>query len=217
MARFLPEYREIDTRPEWEIKAMKITIVCLFLLIPLGILGYFAELSIPEQPLYPIKRLIESGMLVVESFSPYSKSLYYQSLATHRMSETSSLIANAQATGNFSDVLAPSDATLLEIVTSSQQAAAASNTIANPQQKKAAQAQLAMSLETYQMQLTQMHYTIQQSLTQPIPQPTLAQTPTPTPLPKMITPTNSTAATNLQNQIAQTLNELQTIMKTLQN
>src|SRR5579872_5183893 len=205
MARFLPEYREIDTRPDWERRAMKITIVLLFLLIPLGILGYFSELSLPEQPFYPIKRLIESAMLVVQSFSPYNKSLYYQSLASKRMSETSDLIANAQATGNFSDVLAPSDATLTEIVLSAEQAEAATNTITDPVQRKQAQDQLASSLEAYQMQLTQMHSSIQQSIVQPIPQPTLAETPTPTPLPKMITPQNSSAANSLQNQISQTI------------
>lgn len=217
MARFLPEYREVDIRPEWEIRAMKITIVLLFLLIPLGVLGYFSELSLPQQPLYPIKRFIESGMLVVESMSPYSKSLYYQSLASKRISETSDLIANAQASGNFSDVLAPSDATLTEIVLSAQQAETAASAISDPIQRKQAQEQLATSLETYQMQLTQMHYAIAQSLTEPIPQPTLAETPTPTPLPKMITPQNSSAATSLQNQIAQTLESLQMIMKNLQN
>jgi hypothetical protein len=101
MARFLPEYRELDTRPAWEKIATTISIFVILLLVPTTVLGYYSETSLPGQPLYTMKRGIESLVLLIETFSPYKKSLYYQTLATKRVNETVTVVAQAAASGDF--------------------------------------------------------------------------------------------------------------------
>lgn len=218
MARFLNEYKEVDVRPRWERVAMTVTLILLFLLIPTTALGYYSESSLPGQPLYPLKRGIESMILLVESVTPYKKSLYYQSLATKRVNETATIVAQAASSGDFSSFdVQTSDATLQDIVVTVQQAVKQTETIHNPQQKQQAQQQLASAIKSYQTQLTQMNYTLEQHLITPTPtqpvaiaeQNQITDTPAPT-----NTQTDSTS--NLQDQITQTQNDLQNLTQDLQ-
>jgi len=220
MARFLPEYHEVDIRSPWEKTAMTVSLIFVLLFIPATTLGYFAEKSIPGQSLYPVKRGIESMVLVLQSISPYGKSLYYQTLATKRVDETNVLIAQAEASGDYSDSISESDTTLNDMVSSIQQSAETTKTITNPEQKKKAQQQLATSIQKYQSQLTQMHYVIEQHNSTPTATPTPtpvttaathAETPTPTP-----SPSDNTAAAALQDQINQTQQDLQNITDSLE-
>lgn len=223
MARFLPEYKELDTRSAWEKIAMTVSLFLLFLFVPATALGYFAEKSIPGQSLYPVKRGIESMVLVLQSINPYGKSLYYQTLATKRVDEAGVLIAQADASGDFSGSISEGDTTLNEIVISIQKSVATTKTIKNPEEKKKAQQQLATSIQKYQSQLTQMHYVIEQhndtTYTTPTPTPVTtatahADTPTPTPPPD---PADNEAAAALEDHIDQTQEDLQTITDTLEH
>lgn len=236
MARFLPEYKELDTRPLWEkvTTIASILLVCLF--VPATVLGYYAEKSIPGQSLYPVKRGIESMVLAVESVTPYNKALYYQTLAAKRVDETGFLIAQAEVSGNFSTTANESDMALTDVVLSIQQSATTTQSIANPDDKRKAQQELITSIQKYQEQLTQIHQTIQEhimsapvvspsSVAQNTPSPTTeSSSPSPTPSSSGLTgvqpqptpsPQDTAAAAAIQNQIAQTQQDLQTVTDTL--
>ena len=228
MARFLPEYKEIDTRPEWEKVAMRITWVAFFLLIPCISFGYFAEKSLPGQILYPLKRGIEGVVLTMESISPYAKSMYLQTIANNRIQETSDLVAYA-ATTNSGDVFYGASS-LDGVVFSVTQAQDAINQINDPLVKQKAEQQLATSIHQYQTQLNQIDYTIQKHLAPtptpipsepistptPIPQNTNSQFPTPStePSPTLAAPAD-TSLSNLANQINNVQQQLQDISSTL--
>lgn len=217
MPRFLPEYQVIDTRSVSEKVILGISLFILFLFMPATVLGYFSENSLPGQPLYPVKRGIEAVVLAVESVSPSAKSSYYQTLAQRRVSETSTLIAQAASSGDFTNFAQTDGSSLNEIVFSIQQAQQSIQQISDPVQKQQAEQQLTTSIQKYQTQLSQMNYTIEKHvISSPTPTPTPTQTttqtitqttPTPTPTPDPLT--------TVQNQITQTQNDLQTISNTI--
>ena len=222
MVRVLSDYKEIDTRPRWEKIAAVVTSILVVLLIPTTALGYFSESSLPGQPLYPMKRGIETMILALESLTPYQKSLYYQSLATKRVTEAQAVIADSLSTGDLTNgSLSTSDQALSSIVVTVQQEQQAANTLQNPVQKQAAQQQLATAIQKYQTQLTSMNYTIQQHListSAPTTEPTQTEA-LPTTTTQTINSTASattTAVANLQDQISQTQTDLQTIANQLQ-
>lgn len=210
MARFLPEYKELDLRSTWEKFTMTASFVLLFLFVPMTVLGYFSESSLPGQTLYPLKRGIESMVLLVESFTPYNKSLYYQTLAARRVHETATIIAQTEVDGSITATdLTATDIGLVEIVTTVKQAAAQTQTISNPAQKKQAQQQLAQSISTYQTQLNQINYSIQAHLLTPTPTGTTNTN-------TQSADTTSTGITSTETQIQQTQTQLQTISDNLQ-
>lgn len=217
MARFLNDYRELDTRPVWEKVAMTATWIALILLIPGTTLGYFAEKSYPGQALYPMKRGIEQMVLLVESITPYSRSTYLQTLASNRIQETSDLVAYGA-----SDTSIWGNESLDNVVFSVEEAQVAISQIKDPVAKQKATEQLSNSIHTYQQQLHQIDYTIQKNLLPtPTPTPTIvtqqsntntnvseSSSPTPTPAP-------SNNLSNLDNQIQNVVQQLSNIDSTL--
>lgn len=232
MVRVLSDYKEIDTRSSWQKVAAIITSVFVVLLVPTTVLGYYSESSIPGQPLYPLKRGIESMILAVESLTPYQKSLYYQTLAAKRVSEAQAVIGQAASSTDFYGNLSTSDQALSNIVITIKQAQQAASTLQNPVQKQEATQQLATAIQKYQTQLSSMDYSIKQHIISTEASPTSSISPTPpstqttntTPTANPTTDTttnteitNTTAAATLQNQITQTQDTLQTISEQLQN
>lgn len=217
MARFIPEYKELDTRETWEKVAMVIAWVLLLLLLPGTALGYFAEQSLPGQTLYPVKRGIEAVVLAVESISPYARTNYLQSLTATRIQETNALVQEAATSGNYSNIAINSDNSFGSIVFSIQETVTSIQKIQNPQEKKIAAQKLAESIQQYQVQLQQMHYVLVPHTPDSGPTPTVAANQTTT---DTLTSTSSAqdtaSATDIQNQITQTQNELQSITNTLQ-
>lgn len=215
MARFLPEYREIDTRPLWEKIAVMATWVLLILLVPGTVLGYFAEKSYPGQVLYPMKRGIEQMVLLVESVAPYSRSSYLQTLANTRIQETNDLIAYSGSSANIPTL---GNESLSNVVFSVQEAESAIAQIQDPQARMKAREQLATSIQSYKSQLTQINYTIQKNL---ISNPTSTPnplSPTNIPTPTSVnaqTPTPASDLAGLGNQINTVVQQLDQINSTL--
>lgn len=215
------EYRMDDFEPLWQ-KALVIAAwVFLGLLIPATVLGYFAEKSIPGKTLYPFKRAIESGVLTLESLTPYGKSSYLLALADTRVSETSTLVENAKVSGNYGESLIYSDSALADIVTSVRGAQSSIQQISDPVKKKEAEQNLANSIQKYQNNLQRIVIVIHQPSTTfssmgqsvtPTPSPVISNTPTPTP------PQNSTnVPPDSQNQLAQQIQQTQSDLQSIQN
>ena len=158
-------YSLLDLEPHWQKVFFTISTICLVLLIPGTALGYFAERSIPGQPLYSMKKGIEAVVLAVESLTPYGKTNYLLNLADTRVNEASTLIDNASTSGDYKANLQLSDQTLSYFVTSVRSAQSEINNISNTTQKQAAQKKLESSIEKYQDHLTTMKATIQQPST----------------------------------------------------
>lgn len=220
------------------------TWVLLFiLLVPGTALGYFAENSLPNSPLYPVKRGIEQVVLTLVSVNTSAKSAYELSLANTRFTETKKLLASDTPINQQS-------LQQLDTVTQQLTAAQASiNTVSDPIQKAKLQVQFQSSIQSYQTQISQIQQqlqTVQVSNTTTQPQthqqsssePTQAtpspktQEPTPTDntVSQQTAPQNtSTADTSVpqidtqnmtpeqQAALEQTLNQLQAQLQNFQN
>ena len=137
------------------------TWVLLFLvLVPGTALGYFAESSLPNSPLYPIKRDIESTILALSSFNPITKSNYQVALAKTRVDESQQLFIDQSQQFTPAE-MAQLQATAQQI-TQAQQSIA---TIKNPVQKAQLQQQLNQTTQNYKDQLAQMQQQLQNTPT----------------------------------------------------
>lgn len=152
------------------------TWVGLFLLLPGAALGYFAEGSLPGQPLYPMKRGIEQLALVSQSFNADAKALYEVELTNRRLAESTKLLASKGSAYNFDDVY-------LQI----ESARASISTISDSTERKIAEQKLIDTISLYQEQLTSIEST---TATTDSESNVILDTPTPPPS-KMITDTNS--------------------------
>lgn len=194
----------------------------LFLLLPSTALGYFAEKSIPGQPLYSIKRGIEAGILALESLTPYGKTNYLLSLAQSRVNEAAALVDNAHASGDYSSNFTYSDAELVDMVNSLKQAQVSIQQISDPIQKKEAEQHLTNAIQNYQNNLQKMAQRVQESstnyvgleksitITAPSPTSNSQENATPTPFDNQ----NAQDSTQqLEQQIQQTQSDLQDIQE----
>ncbi len=154
------------------------TWVGLFLLIPSTALGYFAEGSLPGQPLYSLKRGIEHITLTAQSFNSDAKALYEVELANQRLSESTKLLASNEPVYNFDDVYAQIAAARISI-----------STISDPAEKKLAEQNLVDTISLYQEQLSN----IQSADANPV-----TKNPTPTPITNSHSNTSSPTATPIQ-------------------
>lgn len=219
------EYYMEEMEPVWQKIFFIGSVVLLLLLIPTTALGYFAEKSIPGQPLYSMKRGIEAGILALESLTPYGKSNYLLSLADTRVAETSTLIENAKVSGDFGSTLNYSDSALTDIVSSVKEAQVSIQKISDPVKKQEAQQNLANAVQKYQSNLQRIIVVIRTPTTTsvmlksnvtstptltPTSSPTAGDTSQPTPTPT-VTNDVATSQNTLTQQIQQTQNDLQQI------
>lgn len=123
------------------------TWVLLFIvLVPGTALGYFAENSLPNSPLYPIKRDLESVVLALSSFNNSAKSAYELYLADTRMKETQQILSSKD--------VKPQDLSQLDIIAAQLNAAEQSiATVNDASQKIQMQQQLSASVSTYKKRL----------------------------------------------------------------
>ncbi len=164
------EYRRVAEIATW---------VGLFLLIPGTALGYFAEGSLPGNPLYSLKRGIEQIALTAQSFNSDAKALYEVELASQRLSESTKLLASNEPVYSFDDVYAQIAAARISI-----------STISDPTEKKLAEQKLVDTISLYQEQLSN----IQSADANPV-----NKIPTSTPVPATHTNTSSPTATPTSN------------------
>lgn len=147
------------------------TWVLLFVvLVPGTALGYFAETSLPNMPLYPVKRGLESVVLTLTSFSKNAKTLYEINLANVRLQETKQLVASKE--GITTHDLSQFDAVMAQLT----EANASVATVSNISQKQAMRQQLTQTKEAYKQQLAQIQQQLQNSSTSTQNPPSSEQT-----------------------------------------
>ncbi|MGH7246124.1 MAG: DUF5667 domain-containing protein [Candidatus Levyibacteriota bacterium] len=119
------------------------TWVALLFLIPAVALGYFAQTSIPGNPLYNVKRGIEQLTILTMSIDPQIKATYQVSLVQDRFAEAQKLLAsdNISELDNFNLELADAQDTI--------------NGISNTVEKEQLKQQLSLVIAQYQQRLTQ--------------------------------------------------------------
>lgn len=159
------EYRLEDLESIWQKVFFIVACLLLGLLIPTTALGYFAEKSIPGQPLYIFKRGIESAVLALESVTPYGKSSYLLSLADARVQETTQLVEQAKENGSYENSLLYSDTILVDMVSSVEEAKVSIEKISDPVKKNEEKQKLVQSIQKYQNNLQTIASTINQSST----------------------------------------------------
>lgn len=185
----------------WTRVAEITTWVLLFILvIPGTALGYFAENSLPNSPLYPVKRGIETVVLTLVSLDAPAKSMYQVSLAQTRLAETKQLLVTTHT-------LTPQDMQQFDATIAQLNAAKVSlSTVQDPVQHAQIAANLQNTVVQYQQQLTQMQQQLnatgQQNTTSNSSTPTQSDTsttqtqnPTPTPADTSASDNNSTQNT----------------------
>ena len=144
----------------------------LFLLVPFVILGVFAEMSLPGEALYPMKRGIERLVLNIDSLNKSAQALYQIHLASSRFDEANKLLEV-----NYNpDQLAA-------FVNQVQDAKLAIEALPAGPQREQARAQLIASITTYQQALAKTQNKIESSLThssnsQPVTSPKTSTTST---------------------------------------
>lgn len=132
------------------------TWVLLFVvLVPGTALGYFAETSLPNTPLYPIKRGLESVVLTLTSFSKNTKTLYEINLANVRLQETKQIVTSKQ--GITTEDLSQFDAVMAQL----DEAKASITTVNDTTQKQQMQQQLTQTRDAYKAQLAQLQQQLQ--------------------------------------------------------
>lgn len=139
----------------WKKAAEISTWVLLFVVfIPGTALGYFAENSLPNTSLYPIKRDIETVVLALSSFNKATKTLYQLELAKIRIQETNQLFAS-------NNKVTAEDINQIAIAAQQIQVAQASiDTISDPVQKAQMQQQLSQQAQNYKKQLSHLQQQI---------------------------------------------------------
>lgn len=145
-------------------------VLLFFVLIPGTTLAYFAETSLPNTPLYPIKRDIESVVLALSSINTSAKTFYQINLARTRLQETQQIVTkdgvNVDNVTQFNTVMA--------------QILAANNsisTVTDATQKTQMKQQLQQTTAAYKKQLAQIQQQLQNtSATSSIPAHTTNQT-----------------------------------------
>ncbi|MDE2026897.1 MAG: hypothetical protein KGJ07_10525, partial [Patescibacteria group bacterium] len=127
------------------------TWVFLLFLIPTTALGYFAEGSIPGQPLYPMKRGIENVVLTLQFFNRNSQAAYQVNLVNKRFNEAEQLLtmdtSNAQDLQNLSSQLETTKNFLLSMPDSPE--------------KRQIQQTLIVNIQQYQQKIQQQQQVLQ--------------------------------------------------------
>lgn len=210
------EYRLVDFEPAWQKIFFIVAVVLLGLLVPATVLGYYAEKSLPGEVLYPLKRQIESGILSIESLTPYGKTNYLLALGDTRITETSALIERAKATGDYENNAVYSDSELVDLVTSVKQAQTSLQQISDPVKKKEAQQKLASSIQKYNTSLQK----IVISINEPSQEIETTPTPTPTPSPdtlKTVFPTPTPSLSDTKDHVVEHIQQVQDDLQQIQN
>lgn len=156
--------------------------VLLFLVVfPGTTLGYFAENSLPNTPLYPLKIDIEKAILTLTSVNNSAKTTYELELARIRVNEAQQLFSsNKQLTSK--------DIQQLDIVAAQlDDTRVAINNVNDPVQKQQLQQQLNATTQSYKNQLSNLQQQLNSVTTNTTPRGAIT--------PTIIQTTNSTSVT----------------------
>jgi hypothetical protein len=144
--------------PKWSKYAELGTWVLLFVVfLPGTALGFFAETSLPNTPLYPLKRDIEQTILALSSFNNSAKTFYQLTLAKNRLQETQQIVTSQQ--GVTTQDLSQFNAVMSQLATANDSI----NSVSDPTQKAQMQLQLHETALAYKKQLSQLQQQLQSS------------------------------------------------------
>ena len=159
----------------------------MVLLAPPSVLALISNNAVPGQAAYPIKRILESGILVVASVHPTTKAMFTVQRSERRFKEVTLLIDNGNRSQNVTH-------TLGEFIIQTKEAAENVKKIKNREEKKQKIVELKESIGKYKVGLEAQQKKIveaEQYLTPPSPAPTLKVEVTPTTTPKGTLPTSA--------------------------
>jgi hypothetical protein len=122
-----------------------ISLILLLIFSPPAALAYISQDAIPGEPTYPIKRVLEDGILFFASLHPYTKAVFAVAQSNRRFEESAGLLKKQ----------APATQTLQELVSQTDQAAKDINKLQDQKQKKEVAQKLASSIDKYNQTLEQ--------------------------------------------------------------
>ncbi|MBI2033462.1 MAG: hypothetical protein HYT10_03320 [Candidatus Levybacteria bacterium] len=182
----------------------------LFTFLPITVLIFLSQDSIPGDSFYPIKRGMEGIVLAAASVNPATKAAFQTDLTEKRFKEAQTLVLSKSNTQGLSTFAKDVEAAEVQI-----------SLLSNNSEREKAEEKLISKLEEYQNNLTALEVKTQQNLivyqpqnlpsptptifapspteplSQQLPQPSSTPTPTPAPLPSVsqtpliLTPTPS--------------------------
>lgn len=150
--------------------------VVFFALLPLTVLIFLSQDSIPGDLFYPVKRSLENVILAAASVSPVTRAAFRTDLTETRFKEAQSLVVSKSNTSGLS--------TFIDDVESTKQEVAS---LKNDTERGKAEEKLISKIEEYQTGLSTLQAKTEQNIpvTSIPPQaggpPTPTQTPSPTP------------------------------------
>lgn len=153
-----------------------LSLILIIVLFPPAALALISNNAVPGDAVYPIKRKLEDGILLVASVNPATRAWFSTSRADRRFNEAKTLIAQGK-TG--------AGETLDELVSQAAVAAQEIQQIQDTGQKEQLKQQFVQSIQEYNQGLGQIQQQIQTPVpaTNPAPTPVATQAVTLTPSP----------------------------------
>lgn len=115
------------------------TIIIVIVLFPPAALAFVSQNAIPGDAIYPVKRKLEDGILLLASVNPRTKALFDVNLSNRRFDESKALLAEGKS----------ADQTLGELVTQTTIAATQINEMKDQKDKVELQQSLQTSVNKY--------------------------------------------------------------------
>lgn len=190
-----------------------VILVLFFVLLPPAVLAFVSQDALPGTTLYPVKRKLEDGILLIASVNPVTRAWFALAYSQRRYKETTALIAQ----GKTGDV----GVTLNDLVDQTSLVADQIGEVKSGQQKKELVTTLKSQIKEYNQGLNQAKLTLERqtgssggTTRQPTPRPTVGSggtsptaAPTTTPPPQ----TQPDSNTQLQNQLDDAISKLDDI------
>lgn len=122
-----------------------LSLIFALVLFPPATLAFISQNAVPGELLYPVKRLLESGILAVASLTPNTKAYFASALVENRFKEAAALLAKGTAASD----------SLQDLITQTQTAAVFIYQVKDPAQKQQLVAKLSAQIDSYDSGLQQ--------------------------------------------------------------
>lgn len=166
-----------------------LTLIVFLILFPPATLALVSQNALPGDSLYPVKRVLEEGILIATSFNPTTRAWFSAARSQRRYKEVRELVSKGEkkaAAKSLKELIEQTSLTIDQV-----------QLLEDSDQKKQLAASLIKSIDEYKIGLTEVKQEVirSQSVTQPAipsspspsvhitPPPVSQPTPTPTPAP----------------------------------
>lgn len=156
-----------------------IILVLSVMLFPPAVLAFISQNAIPGESLYPVKRKLEQGLLLIAATHPNTKALFSTNLSSRRFNETKVLIAK----GDSEKAITSVDELVIQTSTTTSEI----KKIPSVASKKGLAKEFKKSLKEYNQELTK----TSQKLNPSKRETTVNNEPRPTPTPRFQTQTDT--------------------------